>query len=329
MRLVSAKCPNCGANIEVDKDTNKTKCDYCKSNIIVDDAIAKYKLEVEIKDLPKLDNYLKLGKRYYDNKDYEDAYNVYSKALEIEPDSVDAVFYKGICKTLCTNYKDFDIYSALSSTKNALKLLDDIESQDFYIMRFVYTTLILKDFAIEFYDNHKLNLVQVEKFLERLNLCLDALEYSYKNVNSDKNKIFILNTIIKLINYILKKKMYVTDSYKKGIYIRPYENKLTLVNKRTKYGDDLFKLNPSSKLVKEIKTKNVMGVLWYIFLETYILINACVAFIKNNNLIWGILLLIDFILILPFVSNKIFKNNKIGMFIKVVLLMIGVIGGGM
>jgi hypothetical protein len=50
------------------------------------------------------------------------------------------------------------------------------------------------------------------------------------------------------------------------------------------------------------------------------------AFIKSDNLIWGILLLIDFVLILPFVSNKFLKNGKVFMFIKVILLMIGVIG---
>ena len=31
MKIVAAKCPNCGANIEVDSNSNTTKCEYCNS----------------------------------------------------------------------------------------------------------------------------------------------------------------------------------------------------------------------------------------------------------------------------------------------------------
>ena len=55
MKLVPAKCPNCGANIEVDALGTATQCNYCKSAILVDDAIQKLKVElegsVEIKNL--------------------------------------------------------------------------------------------------------------------------------------------------------------------------------------------------------------------------------------------------------------------------------------
>ena len=47
MRLTSAKCPNCGADIKVNKEEEKTVCKYCKSEILVEDAIAKLKVVVE------------------------------------------------------------------------------------------------------------------------------------------------------------------------------------------------------------------------------------------------------------------------------------------
>ena len=40
MKLVSAKCPNCGANLELNEKNEKTKCNFCNSTIIVEDAIA-------------------------------------------------------------------------------------------------------------------------------------------------------------------------------------------------------------------------------------------------------------------------------------------------
>lgn len=46
VKLVSAKCPNCGANLKLSKEEEKVICEYCHNTIIVDDAIACYKLKV-------------------------------------------------------------------------------------------------------------------------------------------------------------------------------------------------------------------------------------------------------------------------------------------
>ena len=46
MNLVSAKCPNCGANLNLFSDKEKVACDYCGASIIVKDAIACYKIKV-------------------------------------------------------------------------------------------------------------------------------------------------------------------------------------------------------------------------------------------------------------------------------------------
>ena len=44
MKLIPARCPSCGADIEVNKENETTKCKYCDTRIIIDDAIAKYKV---------------------------------------------------------------------------------------------------------------------------------------------------------------------------------------------------------------------------------------------------------------------------------------------
>lgn len=72
IKLVPAKCPNCGAQLELDDNLKKIECEHCKSIIVVDDAIEKYKIEVsgEIKvkgiltEDDKLDNvekFIKVG----------------------------------------------------------------------------------------------------------------------------------------------------------------------------------------------------------------------------------------------------------------------------
>lgn len=46
MSFEAAKCPSCGANIQVPTDTERANCMYCGRQIIVKDAISKHKIEV-------------------------------------------------------------------------------------------------------------------------------------------------------------------------------------------------------------------------------------------------------------------------------------------
>lgn len=46
MKLVSAKCPNCGADLKLDTEKTSVECEYCKQNIMVEEAVERYKIEV-------------------------------------------------------------------------------------------------------------------------------------------------------------------------------------------------------------------------------------------------------------------------------------------
>ena len=46
IKLISAKCPNCGALLKLSKKDEMIKCEYCNQTIMVDDAIACYKLKI-------------------------------------------------------------------------------------------------------------------------------------------------------------------------------------------------------------------------------------------------------------------------------------------
>ena len=45
MRLIDAKCPNCGAVMQIDADRQKVFCTYCGNQLIVDDEITRLKLD--------------------------------------------------------------------------------------------------------------------------------------------------------------------------------------------------------------------------------------------------------------------------------------------
>ncbi|MBQ9657889.1 MAG: TFIIB-type zinc ribbon-containing protein [Clostridia bacterium] len=46
VKLRDAKCPNCGANIEVNENLEKSICQYCGGTVIIEEAIEKYKVEL-------------------------------------------------------------------------------------------------------------------------------------------------------------------------------------------------------------------------------------------------------------------------------------------
>ena len=42
MNIVDCKCPNCGANIKIDKDGDAASCEYCGYSFLVSAAITNY-----------------------------------------------------------------------------------------------------------------------------------------------------------------------------------------------------------------------------------------------------------------------------------------------
>jgi len=46
VKLLSARCPSCGANLKLSSENEKVECEYCHQTILVDEAIAYYKIKV-------------------------------------------------------------------------------------------------------------------------------------------------------------------------------------------------------------------------------------------------------------------------------------------
>ena len=94
MKLTAAKCPNCGANLEVDRNEEVTTCKYCNSDIIIEDAVAKYKLElsgkVKVSGIKDNDDRLKDAKNYLKLKEYQNANVVIDTIIELDPFNIEA-----------------------------------------------------------------------------------------------------------------------------------------------------------------------------------------------------------------------------------------------
>ncbi len=168
MKLTEAKCPNCGASIKVDSNRRETKCEYCRTEIIVDDAIAKYKIEVlgniEISNLPKLENYLLLADRYYKTKEFDEAYKQYSKIVELEPNNIIAVLRRGICDSLTSNYIKDGTSQILNAFKEAYFLMQkygDLSKLDQICLESIKGIKLIQNYLVDIYNLEILSLKEL------------------------------------------------------------------------------------------------------------------------------------------------------------------------
>lgn len=217
MKLVAAKCPSCGASLDVNPKQETTKCEYCNQAILIDDAIAKYKLEisgsVEVKNLPQHDNILKLADRNYNNKEYEEAYKGYDQLLKLDADNTTALLRYGICKTLLNNYIDFTMDYLSKTFDNVVSILKEKNDYDKKIEKYVeetfYATNKSLEATIKYYNSYSINRFDLSQVQEKMFSCLDLYEKIFEHA-SDETKKMISESILLAIDSISKEKIYKT-----------------------------------------------------------------------------------------------------------------------
>ncbi len=80
MGLVSMKCPSCGANLELDNSKDYGICDYCGTKVMQEKIVVEHRID----ESGKYKNYINLANRAYLSRNYKEAYEYYTKALEID-----------------------------------------------------------------------------------------------------------------------------------------------------------------------------------------------------------------------------------------------------
>lgn len=331
MRLTSAKCPNCGADIKVNKAEEKTVCEYCKSEILVEDAIAKLKVvvegEVELKGVPKLESYLKLGDRAYKDGEFDEAYANYSKALELDPDNAIAILRQGISKVL--KEKDplkMTFSSGLSAYQNAIKIDESLKESGATDLAVVLASE--EEMLTEFYRTHILTKNELDKYMKEL---LSLLEGNITIIaNSETNKKVCMENALFLVRYISDKKEYGTSE-------RKYTYKLS--KKELKYLEDTKKvlkeglkaqsnaefketLDKAKKEPRKPQTKKDKIINGILLVVTIIMIIYTLSYGKST--IWFWMYIIEFLILIVTLSSKdvMPATNRV----KNILLVLAVIG---
>lgn len=331
MRLTSAKCPNCGADIKANKDEEKTVCKYCKSEILVEDAIAKLKVvvegEVELKRVSKLESYLKLGDRAYKDGKFDEAYINYSKALELDPDNAIAILRQGISKVLKEKEPLKMTFSyGLSAYQNAIKIDESLKESGATDLAVALASE--EEVLTKFYKAHILTKSELDKYMKEL---LSLLEGNITIIeNSEINKKVCTENALFLIGYIGDKKEY-------GASERRYTYKLS--KEELKYLEDtkkvlkeglkaqnkaevketLEKTKEEPRMPQTKKDKIINGIL---LLITIIMIIYTLSYGKST--IWFWMYIIEFLILIVTLSSKdvMPATNRV----KNILLVLAVIG---
>lgn len=120
VKLKDAKCPNCGANIQVNDKLENTICQYCGSQVVIEEAIEKYKLEisgkVEVDGIKGRNSKLEQARKHIKLEEYGAAKNIINGI--IAEDSLDVEAYIELIKI------DIELFKQREFNENTSDLTD-------------------------------------------------------------------------------------------------------------------------------------------------------------------------------------------------------------
>ncbi len=302
MRLVAAKCPNCGANIDVDKDSDTTKCEFCHSKIIVEDAIAKVKIEisgnVEIKNLPKYENLVSLADRYYNELMLREAKSEYKKALELDPHNPKLIFREKICRACTMSFGKTDENLVDEAFKEIQEKITDKAELSGYVKECSNAMAYIINKTIEHYQTNNLDYSEVLDVHYRISMCAINIWYfkNYVDENDKETKLMLLEHYISACHLLTQDMRYkIPRSRSKGIYKVSYKEKKRYVenmHKAEAERDALLKGNKNLEDKSHLyipKTNYFSGEKAYIYFMILFIINIIVGIVFINlPSIWGI-----------------------------------------
>ena len=323
MKLVAAKCPNCGSNLNVNPNDEAVKCKYCKSAILIDDAINKYKLEIsgeiEINNLPKANNYLKLAERSYSNKNFDEAYKNYEKIIELQPDNKVALLRYSICKTLLNNYVDFSLDYLFNSVE---QIFEDNSFSDVDIEKYIVEIIYAIDESLyatrKYYNSYALNQSELVEVQNKLISILNCYELIIK-YTQDKNN-YIIKQIISVLSDLIKDKNYKSGTSREGgnffkTYKTNYHDKSVFQGKLVYYKkllntdsnfDSTDEIVPESN--DQIKQRELNKSV-IVIIDIFLILSALGSIMNKHFVSCIILILIFSVLTFNKITLIIFKND--------------------
>lgn len=121
-------CELCGSN-DIQKQDDFFVCQHCGTKYSLEEA-KKLIGVVKIDNSERLSNMYQVARRFCEQQNYVEAEKSYSKILEYEPNSWEAVYYSTYCKAMESNIANIasSVNMLARATLQALMLIKDINS---------------------------------------------------------------------------------------------------------------------------------------------------------------------------------------------------------
>lgn len=97
MGFVNLKCPSCGAEISLDDSKEYGFCTYCGTQVVQDKIVVEHRGTVKTDETEKYNNMMILAHQAYAANNMQEAYNYYTRLLEIKQSDYLPIFRKGLC----------------------------------------------------------------------------------------------------------------------------------------------------------------------------------------------------------------------------------------
>lgn len=216
VKLKDAKCPNCGANIEVNDELEKTICQYCGSTVIIEEAIEKYKVElsgkVEVEGIKGRKDKLIQAQKHMSLAEYDLAKRI---LLEIiADDKFDTEAYIELVKVDIELIEKMNFDKNVSRYKNARgwRLVDEI--YDYYerIKKIDDDNIVDKQLAdykekLDYYCNVKAEEINAEKSMDGLVKKLNEYLEQVRRISPDCASVWVNEIVGKrfsVVSYFTK-----------------------------------------------------------------------------------------------------------------------------
>ncbi len=129
MAFKSARCPNCSGDLSLDPAMDKGFCMHCGSEIIVEDAIKKVKVDGVV----SAENLITMAANARELGDYKEAYDYYTKALEIDPENIEVMLKRAFMAGMLAKFDNSKIDEFINSINMAINKAPDDEKNSLKI----------------------------------------------------------------------------------------------------------------------------------------------------------------------------------------------------
>lgn len=170
MRFVSAKCPNCGAVLQVAENLKSGFCNHCGSKILFEPEVSKVKIDTS----KNLSNFRELALSAKRGKDSKNMLKYAEKALEIDPHDSEMWMTKGDAIFQLATWSKPQAELVIECAKNAIRYAKDersllAENTTHYLIYCAEEQLRrIQDFKVDFYSRDSEDYDYYDRCLETM-----------------------------------------------------------------------------------------------------------------------------------------------------------------